>query len=184
MVTWGRFSGFGLLGVVPDGGLLQIRVGDHPRSVFGGLFGREDFVSDHRPDDTKADAQQTGGFRHGLPCAGFGFREHGDAVLPPEVLDPGFVPAVPLPSQQAGPVEHAGDITVVPTLRQLPDQFDNIGVGSVAVFSGLVLADAQWGVHAASPVDLHFDVAAVMIDVHDDFVDHGPENTLLQVHGS
>ena len=65
MVTWGGFAGSGLFGVVSDGGQLQIRVGDHPRSAFGGLFGREDFVSDRRPDHAKADTHQPGGLSPG-----------------------------------------------------------------------------------------------------------------------
>src|SRR6201994_3650260 len=92
-------------------------------------------------------------------------------------------PGLALASRQTHPVERGGDILVGPVARHLAYDREGIIGGATTVFARTRLAQAQFGVSPALPIDNQNDLPRCLIDIDDDLVDEGAHQLLATAHG-
>ena len=105
--------------------------------------------------------------------------EDRDLVMRPVCGDPLPGPAIAMAGHQAVAVENAGDQIIAGDEHQLPDGRDDVGGGAVAL-AATPLRQAQFGMHAADPVDQQDDLGGFIVDIGDHFLDDGAHDALLE----
>ena len=105
--------------------------------------------------------------------------EDRDLVMRSVRGDPLPCPAIAMPGHQAVAVENAGDQIIAGDQHQLPDGYDDVGGGAVALPTP-PLWQAQLGMGAANPMDHENDLGSFIIDIGDHLLDHGAHDALLE----
>ena len=77
-------------------------------------------------------------------------------------------------------IKRGSDMGVRLNHYQLSNQFHDILIRGIGVVTGFILADLQFGMHTARPMDLHLDRCTAVIDIDDDLIDERSNDSLLQ----
>ena len=99
-------------------------------------------------------------------------------------FDAGFAPVIAFSGFQSQSIQEACDVFVCPRFRHFSDEFDSGFLGGVAVGSDFVFVCPQRGMDSALPVDSHFDVSTHVVNIDDDFLDDGTQDSLFEIGGA
>ena len=91
---------------------------------------------------------------------------------------PGFA----LPGGHAHSIERRGDMLVGPTTGHAAHDRQSVFSRRATMFAGPWLADTQFGMLAASPMDREHDVARIIVDIDDNVGDQCSQQLLAGAH--
>ena len=91
---------------------------------------------------------------------------------------PGFA----LAGGQCHSIERRGEMFVRPTAGHAAHDRQRVFGRGSTMFTGPRLADAQFGMLSASPMNREHDIARILIDIDEDVGDQGPQQLLAGTH--
>ena len=91
-------------------------------------------------------------------------------------------PPIPMPRQQAAPVERIGHQIIRTDVRQGAHRLHDLRSGVGAILTAPPPRQAQFGMHAAFPMNHEEDFTRLRVDVDDHLLDQGADYTFLQPH--
>ncbi len=96
--------------------------------------------------------------------------------------DPKLGPVVAVTRLHPQSIEERGDIAVGRDLSQVPDEIDDVAISGVPVLACAVLFHLETSVAASGPPNDERDGAMCVVDIGEDFFDHGPDQPFLHRH--
>src|ERR1700688_330648 len=137
-------------------------------------------LSNHRTDDSNTRFQYAGRFFH---CHPWPFRTSGEGrnvVVIAQALNTSLIPSFVVTAMVAKSIKSSSYMGVRLNHCQLSNQFHDILIRGIGVVTDFILADLQFRMHTADPMDLHLDHCTAVIDIDDDFIDERSNDSLLQ----
>ena len=103
-----------------------------------------------------------------------------NVVVIAQALNTSLIPSFVVTAMVAKSIKRGSDMGVRLNHYQLSNQFHDILIRGIGVVTGFILADLQFRMHTARPMDLHLDRRTALIDIDDDLIDERSNDSLLQ----
>jgi hypothetical protein len=106
-----------------------------------------------------------------------------DAADAADRADPVRRPGLALPGRHGHSVERGGDVLIRPAARHAANDRQGVVGGAACVFACAGLAQTQFRMLSALPVDDQDDLPGWLVDIDDNLVDEGVHQLLAAAHG-
>ena len=151
---------------------------DHPRGVGHDLSGGQHPVLDESAHDGVAHLKDLGDLLQGQPI--WVRVTRWDPMVVANASDSRRSPGQSMTGAVSEAVEGGRDALVVTDARQFTNELDGLPAHRTAVLAGAIPGERQSGVNAPAPVQPKKIAGRIVGDFEDDFIQHGPEDALLQ----
>src|SRR5579872_2621644 len=167
-----------------QGRCVEVGGADLERCTANDLLGGKEAGLDQLADPVAADAASLGCLAQGQPGAVLLGRLVGvDGADTTDRADAVSSPALALPSWQRHPVERGGDVLVRPSARHAANHCQRVFRCGTTMLTGSRLAQAQFGMLSAFPMDDQNDLLRRFVDIDDDLIDKRAHQLLAATHG-